>query len=67
MGVFGAVNLPPDRLKEELDWIDKHCGGKPYGVDLIVPNKMEGKSDPFNATPCSPPSRSSTRISPRAS
>ena len=22
MGVFGAVNLPPDRLKEELDWID---------------------------------------------
>jgi NAD(P)H-dependent flavin oxidoreductase YrpB (nitropropane dioxygenase family) len=48
MGVFGAVNLPPDRLKEELDWIDKHCGGKPYGVDLIVPNKMEGKSDPFN-------------------
>jgi NAD(P)H-dependent flavin oxidoreductase YrpB (nitropropane dioxygenase family) len=48
MGVFGAVNLPPDRLKEELDWIDAHCGGKPYGVDLIVPNKMEGKSDPFN-------------------
>ncbi len=49
MGVFGAVNLPPDRLREELDWIDKHCGGMPYGVDLIVPNKMEGKSDPFNA------------------
>lgn len=48
MGVFGAVNLPPDRLREELDWIDKHCGGKPYGVDLIVPNKMEGKADPFN-------------------
>ena len=48
MGVFGAVNLPPDRLKEELDWIDKHCGGKPYGVDLIVPNKMEGKAEPFN-------------------
>lgn len=48
MGVFGAVNLPPDRLREELDWIDKHCGGKPYGVDLIVPNKMEGKSQPFS-------------------
>lgn len=48
MGVFGAVNLPPDRLREELDWIDKHCAGKPYGVDLIVPNKMEGKADPFN-------------------
>jgi NAD(P)H-dependent flavin oxidoreductase YrpB (nitropropane dioxygenase family) len=48
MGVFGAVNLPPDRLKEELDWIDAHCGGKPYGVDLIVPNKMEGKADAFS-------------------
>jgi NAD(P)H-dependent flavin oxidoreductase YrpB (nitropropane dioxygenase family) len=48
MGVFGAVNLPPDRLREELDWIDKHCAGKPYGVDLIVPNKMEGKADPFS-------------------
>lgn len=48
MGIFGAVNLPPDRLREELTWIDAHCGGKPYGIDLIVPNKMEGKSDAFN-------------------
>jgi NAD(P)H-dependent flavin oxidoreductase YrpB (nitropropane dioxygenase family) len=48
MGVFGAVNLPPDRLKEELDWIDQHAGGKPWGVDLIVPNKMAGKSEPFS-------------------
>ena len=49
MGVFGAVNLPPDRLREELTWIDAHCGGKPYGVDLIVPNKMEGKSEAFSS------------------
>lgn len=49
MGVFGAVNLSPDRLREELDWIDAHCGGKPYGVDLIVPNAMAGKSEPFTA------------------
>jgi len=42
-GVFGAVTLPPDRLEEELSWIDEHVGGKPYGVDLIVPNKIEGK------------------------
>jgi NAD(P)H-dependent flavin oxidoreductase YrpB (nitropropane dioxygenase family) len=48
MGVFGAVNLPPDKLREELTWIDAHCGGKPYGVDLIVPNKMEGKSEAFS-------------------
>jgi len=45
MGVFGAVNLPPERLKEELDWIDAHVDGKPYGVDLIVPNKFLGKGE----------------------
>ena len=50
MGVFGAVNLPPDRLKEELDWIDRHAGGMPWGVDLIVPNKMAGKSEAFSET-----------------
>ncbi len=43
MGVFGAVSLPPDRLEEELRWIDDHIDGKPYGIDLIVPNKYEGK------------------------
>src|SRR4029077_487585 len=42
-GVFGAVSLPPDRLEEELRWIDDHVSGKPYGVDLIVPNKVVGK------------------------
>lgn len=49
MGVFGAVSLPPDRLKEELDWIVDHIDGKPFGVDLIVPNKIEGESEPFDA------------------
>ena len=48
MGVFGAVNLPPDRLKEELDWIVDHIDGKPFGVDLIVPNKIEGKDEAFD-------------------
>lgn len=43
MGVFGAVSLTPAQLDVELDWIDAHVGGKPYGVDLIVPNKFEGK------------------------
>lgn len=43
MGVLGVAGYSPERLKEELDWIDAHIGGKPYGVDLIVPNKYEGK------------------------
>ena len=45
MGVFGAVRYSPDQLRQELTWIDAHCGGKPYGVDLIVPNQFEGKGE----------------------
>ncbi|MGD9865684.1 MAG: NAD(P)H-dependent flavin oxidoreductase [Pseudodonghicola sp.] len=42
MGVFGAATYTPEELDRELDWIDAHCGGKPYGVDLIVPNSLQG-------------------------
>ncbi|PKP96448.1 MAG: monooxygenase [Alphaproteobacteria bacterium HGW-Alphaproteobacteria-13] len=45
MGVFGAAALSPERLEEELAWIDAHIGGKPYGVDLIVPNSFAGKGE----------------------
>ena len=45
MGVFGAVRYSPDQLRQELTWIDAHCGGNPYGVDLIVPNQFEGKGE----------------------
>ncbi|MCZ6664241.1 MAG: nitronate monooxygenase [Gammaproteobacteria bacterium] len=48
MGVFGAVSLPPHRLEEELAWIDEHVDGMPYGVDLIVPEKIEGKGQQFD-------------------
>lgn len=49
MGVLGAVAMLPDELEEELQWIDAHIGDKPYGVDLIVPNKFEGKGQKFDA------------------
>jgi NAD(P)H-dependent flavin oxidoreductase YrpB (nitropropane dioxygenase family) len=48
MGVLGATGMSPQRLREELDWIDAHAGGKPYGLDLIVPNKFEGKGEAFD-------------------
>ena len=51
MGVFGAASLPPERLEEELAWIDAHIGGKPYGVDLIVPNSFAGKGESCSALP----------------
>jgi NAD(P)H-dependent flavin oxidoreductase YrpB (nitropropane dioxygenase family) len=50
MGVFGAASVSPQRLKEELDWIDAHVSGKPYGVDLIVPAEFEGKKEAFDAS-----------------
>jgi len=44
MGVFGAVDVrSPEAFEAELAWIDAHVGGKPYGVDFIVPAKFEGK------------------------
>ena len=40
MGVLGAAGLSPEQLEIELNWIDAHIDGKPYGVDLIVPTSM---------------------------
>ena len=42
-GVLGASSHTPEQLEEELDWIDRHAGGKPYGVDIIVAGKLVGK------------------------
>ena len=48
-GVLGAASMTPEQLEAELTWIDENIDGKPYGVDLIVPNKFIGKGD--NTTP----------------
>ncbi|MBT3768113.1 MAG: nitronate monooxygenase, partial [Rhodospirillales bacterium] len=45
MGVLGAAPMRLDEFKTSLDWIDDHIDGKPYGVDLIVPNAYVGKDD----------------------
>jgi NAD(P)H-dependent flavin oxidoreductase YrpB (nitropropane dioxygenase family) len=39
-GVLGAVAYAPERLEEELRWLDDHVGGRPYGVDVLVPGKI---------------------------
>jgi NAD(P)H-dependent flavin oxidoreductase YrpB (nitropropane dioxygenase family) len=44
-GVLGAVAYTPDQLEQELSWIDEHVHGKPYGADIIVPGKFEGKGE----------------------
>ncbi len=42
-GVLGASTMTPEQLEVELCWIDEHIDGKPYGVDLLIPNKFIGK------------------------
>ena len=39
LGVLGAVGFSPEQLEIELDWIDDHVDGKPYGVDTVMPQK----------------------------
>ncbi|MGH3594810.1 MAG: NAD(P)H-dependent flavin oxidoreductase [Mycobacterium sp.] len=41
-GVLGAVAHSPQRLETELTWIEEQTGGKPYGVDLLLPPKYVG-------------------------
>lgn len=48
-GVLGAVGMSPEILEQELKWIDDHIDGKPYGVDVLIPNKMVGRDEKFDA------------------
>ena len=41
-GVLGAVGFTPEQLEIELNWIDERIGDRPYGVDIVIPNKYEG-------------------------
>ena len=42
-GVLGALAYSPDQLEIELNWIDEHVDGKPYGVDFVMPAKYVGQ------------------------
>ena len=48
-GVLGAVGMTPEQLEEELKWIDDHIDGLPYGVDVLIPNKMADQNQKFDA------------------
>ena len=44
-GVLGAMRYDADELEVALRWIDEQVAGKPYGVDVIVPQRYEGKGE----------------------
>jgi NAD(P)H-dependent flavin oxidoreductase YrpB (nitropropane dioxygenase family) len=42
-GVLGGARFSAESLEEELKWIDDHVGGKPYGIDILIPEHQAVK------------------------
>ena len=53
MGVFGADTSTPEQLAIELQWIEDHIGGRPYGVDVLFPKKHDDVASHANEDPLS--------------
>ena len=46
LGVLGCVRFnDADELDSVLDWMDENTGGKPYGVDVVMPSKIPTEGD----------------------
>src|SRR6266404_5235782 len=39
-GVLGATSHTPETIEQELKWIDDHIDGKPYGLDVLIPENI---------------------------
>ena len=39
-GVLGATTHSPETIEQELKWIDEHADGKPYGLDVLIPENI---------------------------
>jgi NAD(P)H-dependent flavin oxidoreductase YrpB (nitropropane dioxygenase family) len=46
-GVLGATTHSPETIEQELQWIDDHVDGMPYGLDVLIPENIStaGESD----------------------
>ncbi len=44
-GVLGAVAHTPEQLDVDLAWIRERTGGRPFGVDLLMPRKYVGNEE----------------------
>jgi len=45
LGVLGMARMSPERLRNELKWIDDHIEGKPYGIDVLMPTTYQEAGD----------------------
>src|ERR1700716_434490 len=39
-GVLGATAHSPESIEQELKWIDDHVDGKPYRLDVLIPENI---------------------------
>ncbi|WP_447925471.1 nitronate monooxygenase [Georgenia muralis] len=51
LGVLGATMYTPDQLDAQLTWIEEQLGGRPYGVDVLVPARSRTAVGPDPAIP----------------
>src|SRR4030067_2809167 len=49
-GVLGLATFPPERVEQELRWIDAHIGDKGYGVDVLIPGKYAQEAERTTGT-----------------
>jgi len=45
LGVLGAVAHSPEQLDVDLTWMRERTGGRPFGVDLLIPRKYAGSDE----------------------
>jgi NAD(P)H-dependent flavin oxidoreductase YrpB (nitropropane dioxygenase family) len=39
-GVLGATAHTPNSVRQELRWIEDHCDGRPFGIDVLIPENL---------------------------
>jgi NAD(P)H-dependent flavin oxidoreductase YrpB (nitropropane dioxygenase family) len=44
-GVLGATRHTPESIDIELKWIDEHVDGKPYGLDVLIPENLATRGE----------------------
>jgi NAD(P)H-dependent flavin oxidoreductase YrpB (nitropropane dioxygenase family) len=47
LGVLGAIRFnDPAELDAALGWMDQHTGGRPYGIDVVMPARVPTEGTP---------------------
>ena len=44
-GVLGGSTFSPEQFDTELQWIDEHTDGKPYGIDVLIPTVYDKSAE----------------------